>query len=105
MHTERAHAEVLNKTAGLQHKSRLLKTQLVAPAVNVAPNVTFSVTDCLLASFKKHTQLLGQHLVLQRGLQLAHGGSAHYTLHIEKCTLYTMCTNMYCTPFVQYVNT
>ena len=36
----------------------------VIPAVNVAPNVTFSVTDCLLPSFKKHTQLAGQHLRL-----------------------------------------
>jgi len=71
MHTERAHAEVLNKTAALQHKSRLLKTQLVTPAVNVAPNVTFSVTDCLLASFKKHTEAHGQHLSGKRGVQFS----------------------------------
>ena len=52
MHTERAHAEVLNKTAALQHKSRLLKTHLVTSAVKVAPNVTFSATDCLPTSLR-----------------------------------------------------
>jgi len=74
IHREKGHVEMLKKQLPWKKTNPGCSGCRITPAVNVAPNVTFIVTDCLLASFKKHAKLPGFVM------QLAHVENVYWRL-------------------------
>ena len=83
MHRENGHVEMLKKQLPWKKTNPGCSGCRITPAVNVAPNVTFIVTDCLLASFKKHTKLPGIVVQLAHVLRMYIGDWHLVKVHLR----------------------